>query len=406
MGDLIVQENGSGGNGRIGNTVSIQQGVKITVQFDTAGQTQRKSNAEKNNAVFSQQGARVFDVLPGQPLITDNSVPQGGFGEDQTPGAQKVLPCLNGMGAGLTDLYPNDSEMRRAALRNQIDFAGIAQAYRDEGSSDNFLLSQIGGTTAAVFDTDGAPGQLLALDVPAEEDVRSGRYARSQQAQGAPERSRKVSPILRVYDPASLGARFQKYKEEYLKNPKNFSAAFGSEHGGVAKALESLFESQLASLFLGMIAISKISLSATTNKNGTITDEDITLKRLGVGLRLIVDVGNELGPNAVNASEQAIFDNARQTILNTINWDGKTLATSPAKTLVKAEILKRLGGIGQKNLPRSTTLDQQKASLAFNHAKRGVVAQRDFVYDDTRLIVGQIIGGATEGTRGVVALRK
>ena len=117
---------------------------------------------------------------------------------------------------------------------------------------------------------------------------------------------------------------------------------------------------------------------------------------MAVGLGLVNDYQQEV---RLTPQEKIDFQNAKQTLLNYINWDGSS-NFAYGKTLANVDRPDFL----ESN--RNDTVTRQLATLAYNHSQMAVLAYNEFVMNDAEKIIGVVTSGAPKGEMGEILLRK
>lgn len=156
-------------------------GAKIAIQLEN----QRTAPSAYGNASDEQ----VWNIDPHDLLFTVCGS-SGSMGDSRL----QVLPCLNGLGVDASVLYPDDPEMIRQAVKNQVQYVGVAyQALRAvRGEVERGIAVQLGGLHTVrngngMFDEDVdtnlRPGDLLVADVPSpgQRGLHPGPGARVRQ---------------------------------------------------------------------------------------------------------------------------------------------------------------------------------------------------------------------------------
>ena len=113
---------------------SFAIGTKIAIQTEN----QRKAPSAYGNAGSEE----VWNIDPHDLLFTVHGV-QGSMGDSRL----QVLSCLNGLGVDASILYPDEPEMVRQAVKNQVQYVGLAyqQLRAVRGEVERGVAVQLGG---------------------------------------------------------------------------------------------------------------------------------------------------------------------------------------------------------------------------------------------------------------------
>lgn len=396
---------GVGQMGKGGRQV-VQQGVNIKTVHDRAGALTRVADINSRRGMFQVNDQRMFQVQENMLLYYFSDLPN--YNND---GERATLPCLNGAGKVIDELY-KDPEVRRLALRSIVHFGGIAIAgfnpYLPDAPTSHTL--QIHGTRSILFDGEIPPGAFVQMEVPLETDFSRGKYTPLiSRAEGQVAQARC---IVTRYDPKTISNRFVTARNAVLADPDKFARAFNPLGGnGLDDAFKTFFNSQLASLLLGFYCLysdmGRMNLirgglvEPAPNAPAAVRAQHAVevCNRLAVGLGLAQ--ANSSSKVSLTTLEKSNFDNLKQQLLNTVNWTGLINCAYAATPLQKNSI-NSLNQIDRR--PEFSPIESQIAALAYNHGQQAVAAYNQFVEWDTRPIIGICTKGARAGEYGEILI--
>jgi len=137
----------------------------------------------------------------------------------------KVLTSFNGVGAKERELYPDDSEMVRLAIKNKHKPVGISTVDTHSGvfSYNPDVTVSMGGLNSVRAFDDFAPGQRIVYDVPphsAEELYKNIHFRGINQ--------RKFPLVTKRADSLSSAEQALKVSRELVRDPTKWNMAMGN----------------------------------------------------------------------------------------------------------------------------------------------------------------------------------
>lgn len=405
---------------RTANNVTEQAAVKMAAFYDIATRIRiQQENSETGHPSMYGHASdpNVWHVDPEDLMFTVPGM-QHGAGRDP-----QVLATYAGMGSTASQLYPDNPEMVRQAVKNQIQYIGVAHQamLADPTSSQSGIAVQVGGLHSlyigngkygedSVSDTSVRPGSVLVADV-----ATPGPQGLLPPAGGAarPGRSKnKVVLQARVADPRSAGAALLLHVREVVKNPTKWRMAMG-EHLLGTNAWHAAAKNIINS-YMTAVALAVGRLAAAGYVSGTPAlaalfggggEEGVNL---AVADNLAVAVAKVLGVNMTLTDEQLNAPNVRKNVMElrfnlarTIFHDASDLATEfayipagPGNVVArsKARVLRNFAGQQQYKIDTST--DEGKLLyLQNNHFTKAASA---FGFAHLRNL-SNVIGKATTG---------
>lgn len=378
-GAITLTRQSPGGVGKGNVKKATQQEVTTITTYGLNTKTVHKQDASTGNAYVTRDGAMVYDIMDGEPLYSDLSMPNA-----NPHGEPYVLSSLNGIGRAAVSAFPNDSEMQRLAIKHHIAPKGFAVGnHREDSTGQTKISSQVGGTVSIWFDEDIPEGSLVALDIPSKEELNNPQF--TKKPSGAP--TNKALCKVVAYQPKNISNSFSTHISNILARPQDYDRVMNSDNKNhsLGEAARAIFDSQLTSFVLGAYALfTTAGLGVGGDAVGNIAAATDRAKRLAVGLGLVTD------DSTVNLTqaEKDTFKSFKATLLNTINWNGNRQTALGQLTL----------GIG----PNTTA--GQLVQKQYTHWKRAIEAYNQFVYEDSRLVIGKVTEGALAKHRGIVLI--
>lgn len=406
---------------RTANNVAEQGAVKASAFYDIAARVAIQSeNVNVSPSLYSGAGdAGVWHIDPEELLFSVPGLQQSGDTR------LLVLPTYAGLGAVASQLYPDDPEMVRQAVKNQIQYIGVAhQALRAEpGSIESGIAVQVGGLHTiksgngrygddSVSDNSIRPGTVLVAEVATAgpTGLLPAQGGRTQNGRSP----NKYTLQARAADPRSAGQALLRHVREVVRNPSKWRMAMGEHllgtnawHTAAKAIIESYFDAvALAAGYLvnkGVLAVGPALVPAFGYVAPAAADgpaavgDAVTIavaKMLGNGLKL--DDEADLAPGQREFLARTRFELAR-----TIFHDPKDLATefayrpAGAGNLPASNARYLRNANGQQAYKVRTDKDEGKVlHRQLNHFTRACSA---FGYAHLRNL-SNIIGKATTGS--------
>jgi len=247
------------------NPIAEQGGVYANAAYNIGAKISIRNQNEKCG-VSMYEGAsneQNWDIEPSQLLFSVNNV-NGASGDTRL----QVLPALNGLGAEQSAIYPDNPEMVRQAVKNQLQYVGVAHQFLSSarGQVERGIAVQIGGLHTirvggvkfgedSQDTSDVRPGDILVADVPSP-----GPKGRSKNGMSRGTPGSKYSLHARKASPHSAAQALYTHVTEYLRDPKKWRRAMGemqwSTYGWEA-AVENIVKSYRFAAAMGVRAALK-----------------------------------------------------------------------------------------------------------------------------------------------------
>lgn len=368
---LLITRQSPGGVGKGNVKKPVQQEVTAIATYDLNAKMVHKKDASVGAAYATRDGSLVYDVMDSEPLYTDLSVPHS-----NPHGESYVLSSLNGAGRAAATSFPGDIEMQRLAIKHNIAPRGFAVGNHKEDSTGQLkITSQVGGTISVWFDEDIPEGSLVALDIPSKEELNNPLAAKKPS--GAP--AEKALCKVVAYQPKNIGNGFATHITNILARPQEYASIMKSEnkYNSLSEAGKAIFDSQLVT---AVVTIYHTSIIA----GNTVQVSTAAAKEAAIGFGLVSNDGS------VNITPQRAQElkELKDRILQSANWNGNRQSA--------------IGGLAQGTAPGSSL--GQLVQKQYTQWKKAIEAYNQFIYEDSRLVVGKAVEGALSKHRGVVLI--
>lgn len=189
----------------------------ITAYYDKTTVDLFNTQASGKMAVFNKPATvESYDINAGELCFTVKT-PRSSQGENVH--SLKVQSSLNSIGVDVREAFPNDTEMQRMAIRNRIQYGGIAMdvmTYNGKNKRQGVAL-QILGESTLYADNDLPPGMIAELVVPDPAKKNSSTSLRRPHV--PPD---KVLLEVAPYDPKTLSARVMAVIRNYVTDENTF----------------------------------------------------------------------------------------------------------------------------------------------------------------------------------------
>lgn len=388
------------------NPIAEQGGVYANAAYNIGAKISIRNQNEKMGVSLYEGASNEhnWDIEPSQLLFSVNNV-NGASGDTR----MQVLPALNGLGAEVSAMYPNNPEMVRQAVKNQVQYVGVAHQSLSSarGQVERGIAVQIGGLhTIRVGggkfgdetpeDSDIRPGDILVADVPTPGPQGRCKNGLSRGTLGS-----KYCLQARKASHKSAAQAFHTHVLEYLRNPKKWRHAMGEMQWGTGAweaAVKNILTSYRFAATMGVRAALKSGSLGPADageifSQNDLNNDDAIVLAFAKALGLVGDANTRSAAQASFA-----FDLDRAIFHDPADIASEVGVRIGANNIVIAA--------GRANDARQTVLansDQGKLVLVqFDHFRAAVSAFHHAVQSELRNVIGKATTGTNEAGSGKV----
>jgi hypothetical protein len=191
--------------------------VTFQGHYDRDIATKHYLDAGQGRSVYPAPNQEAFNILHGDQLFM-------WLRRGKSRGL-KILASLNGAGRDVAAMFPDDPDMQREAIKNDILPIGTSRDtkyhanYNGPGQPEN-LAVQILGIDSQTVDAACAPGMPVMWDVPSPDSVRNG-----EKYQKPGEDGYRATLQLVPFTPASLERTIRTHMEQQIFNSRKYVAS-------------------------------------------------------------------------------------------------------------------------------------------------------------------------------------
>ena len=371
------------------NPVANQGGVFAGADYDMGARlTIQGENRDTPSLYGGAEDEKVWAIAPGELCYSATQKHGSSSGVKLS-----VLSALNGLGATASTLYPNEPEMVKEAVKNEIQFVGAAyQALSPSREDTNRGITvQLGGLKTlrmGVGEGDNfiKPGDLVCAEVPMPGRVYSfarGDSIRSATGRGVP--PNKTTLQLRRCSTKTAGESLRLHIQQLLKNPQKWRLAMGERLLGTAVWATAAHEVMNSYLVGGLALVHALKSAGQISFTNARLPKDST--------EVVAVLAASLGLIDGEASDVL---RVRDRALNAIFYDG-----SNPRYEIGADINNEKPGdssfAGRSN-NREVNLSSpvgRLVHLQLTHFVRAVSGFHAAILNDLRFIVGKSTTGAS-----------
>lgn len=353
--------------------------------------------ASETTAIFKHASVKaVHDINPGEIAFILTNIPsKTGLTEPE------INTSLNGTGSEAANKFPDDEHMQVEEIEAHLKTCGMAIRQLTESTFNTRpgLALRIKGICNSFSYVDMPFGVYTKASVPLPSTIRASNR---KVPTGTP--IQKVTLIQLPYEVKSVGEKLKTHIGNHLKNAELYKKSMDGRCKGASKKIAALQTMTKSDLFNALIVIERLVKTnvinqiqfsgAATNLNTGGASQTEILLGLASALGLLGEERYPIRNISIDRIKQEKYNSLKREILLAVNFDG-TIGnlsfgwddannTNPGKDNTTGKIM-------------SNTAHGRMLFNQLNLWKANISAQTDFILDDTRLIQGKVVKGATQG---------